>query len=203
MNGYVSLISSMGIDLTKIRGFSTNVANYQSIGKMCPWQSSDGVRNDYCLNNQHQTDECCSDPCKLETQWNPANNELNYVNGLYHAFVAHQPNFQPFFIIDTGRNGVANMRSDCSNWCNIRNAGIGLRPSYLTASTIVDAYHWLKTPGESDGCTQTLPNGGKCARYDAMCGSQDSLGSKNGEPYAPEAGQWFDYQIKQLAYYGI
>ena len=32
-----------------------------------------------------------------------------------------------------------------------------------------------------------------------MCGSSDSIGSESDEPYAPEAGQWFDYQIKQLA----
>ena len=58
---------------------------------------------------------------------------------------------------------------------------------------------WLKTPGESDGCTQILPDGATCPRFDADCASQDSLGSWPGEPRAPEAGQWFDYQVKQLA----
>ena len=64
---------------------------------------------------------------------------------------------------------------------------------------VVDAYFWLKTPGESDGCTQILPDGATCPRFDADCASQDSLGSWPGEPRAPEAGQWFDYQVKQLA----
>merc|ERR1712012_490894 len=32
-----------------------------------------------------------------------------------------------------------------------------------------------------------------------MCGSQDSIGSDHSEPRAPEAGGWFDYQVKQLA----
>lgn len=86
---------------------------------------------------------------------------------------------------------------------------------------MIDAYYWLKTPGESDGCTQTLPDGSQCVRYDSMCGSADSIGSRSGEPRfisrkkkkhfsfkmvltknyfrAPVAGQWFDYQIKQLA----
>ena len=36
-------------------------------------------------------------------------------------------------------------------------------------------------------------------RYDGMCGSADSIGSWSGEPAAPEAGKWFDYQVKQLA----
>jgi len=203
--GFVSLIASMQFnDRNNIRGFSTNVANYQPIGAMCPWQSADGFRNDYCLNNQHQTDACCSDPCGLEKQWNPANNELNFVNALYHNFVLSLPGYTPHFIIDSGRNGVADMRTDCSNWCNVRDAGIGLKPTYKTANTdIVDAYYWLKTPGESDGCTSTLPDGSACKRYDSMCGSVDSLGSKSGEPRAPEAGQWFDYQIKQLASHGV
>lgn len=200
MKGYVSLVTSMSFSITSLRGFSSNVANYQPVGVMCPWLSSDGVRNDYCLNNQNQGDKCCADPCKLESQYNPANNELNYVNGLYHAFKAVVSTFDPHFIIDTGRNGIADMRSSCSNWCNIRGAGIGLKPTYKTANTnLIDAYHWLKTPGESDGCTSTLPDGSKCPRYDSMCGATDSIGSKSGEPRAPEAGHWFDYQIKQLA----
>jgi len=63
----------------------------------------------------------------------------------------------------------------------------------------VDAYFWLKTPGESDGCTQILPDGTNCPRFDSMCGSQDSIGSQGSEPRAPQAGAWFDYQIKMLA----
>jgi len=63
----------------------------------------------------------------------------------------------------------------------------------------VDAYFWLKTPGESDGCTQTLPEGGTCPRFDADCGAGDALGSRPEEPRSPEAGRWFDYQVKELA----
>ena len=38
----------------------------------------------------------------------------------------------------------------------------------VQAPRVVDAFFWLKTPGESDGCTQTLPEadgGGVCPRY--------------------------------------
>jgi hypothetical protein len=31
------------------------------------------------------------------------------------------------------------------------------------------------------------------------CASIDSFGSKTGEPRAPEAGKWFDYQTKMLS----
>jgi len=103
-------------------------------------------------------------------------------------------------IIDTGRNGVTDMRTDCKNWCNPRNAGTGIPSTTDVANkSLVDAYFWLKTPGESDGCSQTLENGEKCPRFDTMCGAVDAIGTKTDEPPAPEAGGWFDYQVKQLA----
>lgn len=175
-----------------LRGFSTNVANYQPLGTQCP-------QTGYCLNGQHQSAECCADPCKLEGQYNPANNEMNFVQELAAEITKANPGFEPHFIVDTGRNGVADMRSDCANWCNIRGAGVGLLPTTSTADERIDAYMWLKTPGESDGCTQQLPSGGQCSRYDSFCGSTDSIGSRAGEPYAPEAGKWFDFQIEALA----
>merc|ERR1712167_134603 len=64
---------------------------------------------------------------------------------------------------------------------------------------MVDALYWLKTPGESDGCTSTTPDGEKCARFDTFCESSDSITQSTEGVYAPEAGQWFDFQIKMLA----
>eukprot|EP01062_Namystynia_karyoxenos_P052848 TRINITY_DN42533_c0_g1_i1.p2 TRINITY_DN42533_c0_g1~~TRINITY_DN42533_c0_g1_i1.p2 ORF type:complete len:383 (+),score=135.51 TRINITY_DN42533_c0_g1_i1:376-1524(+) len=185
--------------LPMLRGFSTNVANYQPLGTQCPWApQSSATRNDYCLNGAHASELCCADPCKLESQYNQGNNELNYAAAL--AAVFSGAGWQPHMVIDTGRNGVGSMRADCSNWCNIRGAGAGTLPTTKTGNaTLVDAYYWLKTPGESDGCTQTLPSGEPCPRFDSMCGSSDSIGSQAGEPHAPEAGKWFDYQVKQLA----
>lgn len=183
----------------RLRGFATNVANYQALGVMCPWEPDQGYRNGYCLNNKHQSDPCCADACKLESQWNPANNEHNYAQALVKA-AKGKFSWDARAIIDTGRNGVTDMRQDCQNWCNIRGAGAGLRSTATTSSPdMIDAYFWLKTPGESDGCSQTLPTGEACPRYDSMCGSVDALGQGPGEPPAPEAGAWFDYQVKQLA----
>lgn len=57
-------------------------------------------------------------------------------------------------------------------------------------------------PGESDGCTALLPGSdgsGNCPRFDDGCASEDSIGSRQGEPRAPEAGQWFDFAAKSLA----
>ena len=177
----------------KLRGFATNVANYQPLGEACPWSGAND-RNDYCLNGQNQDKSCCADPCKLESQWNGCNSELNYAQLLTKAFGG--AGWDPYIVIDTGRNGVGNMRQDCAHWCNARGAGVGHLPTTETGNSQIDAYLWLKTPGESDGCTQTLPDGTACPRFDSMCASVDAIGSSSGEPRAPEAGQWFDYQVK-------
>ena len=49
-----NLISGLGV-ASKLRGFSTNVANYQPLGVACP-------TFDWCLPNSHPNDACCEDP---------------------------------------------------------------------------------------------------------------------------------------------
>jgi cellulose 1,4-beta-cellobiosidase len=213
LEAFVALFKDMDI-APHLRGFSTNVANYQPVGTMCPgfgdfdpannataatWRDHLAARNDYCLNGGHQTDACCADPCKLEGQYDPGNNEMNFVGALSAAMRDGVPGFAPQFVIDTGRNGVATERKDCANWCNPRGAGIGHVPTLETGQPLVDAFFWLKTPGESDGCTQMLPDGSACPRFDSFCGSADSVGSAAGEPRCPQAGAWFDYYVKMLA----
>mmetsp|Transcript_17822 Transcript_17822/g.40298 ORF Transcript_17822/g.40298 Transcript_17822/m.40298 type:complete len:189 (-) Transcript_17822:126-692(-) len=184
-----------------MRGFATNVANYQPLGERCPHRPDDGYRNGYCLNGRHSSETCCADPCGLAQDWSAGNNELNYAQELAVASRGYL-RFDAHMVIDTGRNGQVSMRQKCKHWCNIRNAGAGIASTTATsAPRFVDAYFWLKTPGESDGCTETLPSGSLCPRFDSDCASVDSLGSEPGEPRAPEAGHWFDYQVKQLAQY--
>ena len=94
------------------------------------------------------------------------------------------------------------------------------------ATDVVDAYLWIKPPGESnaycsctcfltrtvhlslpacdvfsgesDGCSSTT-----CPRFDASCASFSSLGGNPKpnptEPHAPEAGVIYPYQLAQLA----
>jgi cellulose 1,4-beta-cellobiosidase len=196
---FFSLLRGMDINWSGVRGFAQNVANYQAVGTMCPWEPDQGTRNSHCLPSGHGgSDKCCADPCRLVSQWNPCVNEMNFGQALSKASQQYL-GFSPYTIIDTGRNGVVNARQDCANWCNPRGMGAGPVPTTKTDEDFVDALFWLKTPGESDGCTQTTPDGSTCVRYDTMCGSSDSIGSRSGEPRAPEAGKWFDYQVKMLA----
>lgn len=52
------------------------------------------------------------------------------------------------FVIDTGRNGLANSTHD---WCNAMPRGLGHAPTTVTGTTLVDAFLWVKPPGDSDG----------------------------------------------------
>ena len=88
--------------------------------------------------------------CDLLSQFNSGNNEHNYAQALHSRITLAIPDFNPRFVIDTGRNGVDSaIRQDCANWCNIRGAGLGREPTAATQLPgLVDAYFWLKTPGD-------------------------------------------------------
>ncbi|KAJ1454469.1 1, 4-beta cellobiohydrolase [Pelagophyceae sp. CCMP2097] len=195
--GFASAVAELGIE-EHLRGVATNVANYQPLGEPCPVQTSSSVGVD-CISGPGQSSACCDDPCGLLGQYNRANNEYNYATRLVAAFKAKMPSWDPHVIIDTGRNGNPEDRPDCATWCNPRDMGVGRVPTSETASGIVDAIYWLKTPGESDGCTQELPSGDACPRFDSNCADPGSIGTESGEPRAPEAGRWFDFQMQQLA----
>jgi len=201
---FVSLMVEIGI-LDKIRGFSTNVANYQTLGleELCPAAAfaqagqvvhgaTQGVA-EWCKTNTHS---CCdTDPCDVMNLGSGGATELSFVQTLQEHF-ALQTGWQPHFIIDTGRNGAPSSRHSCESWCNIKGAGAGHVPSMNTGlPSVVDAFFWLKTPGESDGCTRLLPSGESCPRFDRDCEGRDSITT----PHAPEAGMWFHYQVAMLA----
>lgn len=59
------------------------------------------------------------------------------------------------FVVDTSRNG----RGPGNDWCNPAGRAIGERPTGVTGEAGVDAYLWIKQPGESDGTC----NGGPAA----------------------------------------
>jgi endoglucanase len=112
---------------------------------------------------------------------------------------ADMPNFeaapfdQPASVISTLRAG---------NWCNPVGSGNGVRPSGDTGVPLVDAYLWVKIPGESDGqCDSAagvrawdfsaynpwnVPPSAQ-GTFDPLWGQVD-----------PAAGAWFGVQALQL-----
>ncbi|MFN2637827.1 MAG: glycoside hydrolase family 6 protein [Gemmatimonadaceae bacterium] len=63
------------------------------------------------------------------------------------------------FIIDTSRNGLN--ASNAGNWCNPTGQRVGTAPTTRTGNPLVDAFLWIKTPGESDGTCGGGPAAGK------------------------------------------
>ncbi|PPQ99543.1 hypothetical protein CVT26_008397, partial [Gymnopilus dilepis] len=141
-----------------LRGLATNVANYNAFNATSP------------------------DPI---TQGNPNYDEWLYIQALSPLLT--QNGFPAYFIVDQGRSGVQNIRQQWGDWCNVKGAGFGIRPTTDTGSDLIDSIVWVKPGGESDGTSNT-----SSARYDSHCGLADA------DQPAPEAGTWFQEYFSTL-----
>lgn len=69
------------------------------------------------------------------------------------------------FVIDTSRNGAGPLRSraggPAQEWCNPPGRALGHPPTVATGDRLVDAYLWVKRPGESDGSCRGGPPAGR------------------------------------------
>jgi endoglucanase len=61
------------------------------------------------------------------------------------------------FIIDTSRNGLGSN----GEWCNPPGRATGEKPTLSTGHPLVDAFLWVKVPGESDGTCHGGPRAGE------------------------------------------
>ncbi len=141
-----------------IRGFATNISNYTH------------------LSNRDGAALALTNPCL---------NELMYVKMLAETLSMYGMPGKGY-IIDTSRNGRGGIRRSWGSWCNVKGAGLGERPRAEPIRGI-DAYFWIKPPGESDGVSDpTQP------RFDDMCAGFDAA------PGAPQAGKWFESYFLDL-----
>ncbi|MDW4909025.1 glycoside hydrolase family 6 protein [Streptomyces sp. ADMS] len=66
------------------------------------------------------------------------------------------------FVVDTSRNGNGPLGGDRSQaWCNPPGRALGTRPTTRTGEPALDAYLWIKRPGESDGECRGGPAAGR------------------------------------------
>jgi endoglucanase len=78
------------------------------------------------------------------------------------------------FVIDTSRNGngpppVCKTEQDSEGcWCNPAGRALGTPPTWTTEDPQVDAYLWLKKPGESDGSCNGGPKAGEFWQDNAL-----------------------------------
>jgi endoglucanase len=62
------------------------------------------------------------------------------------------------YLIDTSRNGLG--ATTDAQWCNPVGRALGERPTTNTGNPLIDAYLWIKVPGESDGSCNGNPSSG-------------------------------------------
>lgn len=178
-------------------GFFLNISNYQATEHLqkygtwiskCIWfatsDSSWGKTHfDWCGSQYYPASAGDFSTWGLTDQWYADNVESqgSYpgASGLTH------------FVVDTSRNGQGpwtppadHPAGDPQDWCNPPDRGLGLRPTANTGVPLLDAYLWVKIPGESDG---------QCYRWttgplDPVRGVQD-----------PAAGAWFPDMALELA----
>lgn len=105
----------------RVRGLATNVANYNALQATTP------------------------DPI---TQGDPNYDEYLYITALGPMLA--QDGFPASFVTDMGRSGVQDLRVAWGDWCNIKGAGMGLRPTASgLPTTYLDAIVWVKVSTEA------------------------------------------------------
>jgi cellulose 1,4-beta-cellobiosidase len=203
--------TSTGATPSDVAGFAVNTANYSALHEP-NFKITDTV-NGTSVRQSKWVD------------WNQYVDEESFAGGLRSAAVSAGFDSGIGMLIDTSRNGWGganrptgpgpttsvddyvnggriDRRIHPGNWCNQSGAGLGERPKAAPESGI-DAYVWIKPPGESDGASQAVDNDeGK--GFDQMCDPTYTGNGRNGNsmsgalPNAPLAGHWFSAQFQQL-----
>jgi cellulose 1,4-beta-cellobiosidase len=198
-------------NVNNVTGFITNTANYSALRE--PFVQPTTTVNGQSVRQSKWVD------------WNQYTDELSFAQAFRTKLVSVGFNANIGMLIDTSRNGwggaqrptAASTSTDVNtfvdasridrrihagNWCNQSGAGLGERPTAAPAAGI-DAYVWVKPPGESDGSSTLIPNDeGK--GFDRMCDPTYTGNARNGNslsgalPGAPISGAWFSAQFRQL-----
>jgi cellulose 1,4-beta-cellobiosidase len=194
-----------------VDGFIVNTANYSALTE--PFFNINTTVGGQSIRNSRWVD------------FNDYVDELSFAQAFRNRLVSAGFPSNIGMLIDTSRNGwggtarptAASTSTDVNtfvnaskidrrihagNWCNQSGAGLGERPRAAPASGI-DAYVWVKPPGESDGSSTEIPNNeGK--GFDRMCDPTYGGNERNGNsatgalPNAPISGQFFPAQLTQL-----
>jgi cellulose 1,4-beta-cellobiosidase len=201
-----------GASAENLHGFISNVANY-------------GILQEefYSID-----DTVGGLPVRENSSWIDFNNyidEVSYVQAYQTLFESMTGKSHVSMLVDTSRNGWGgpdrptgtsssedpdtyvnesrlDRRINLGNWCNQSGAGIGERPQASPVAG-VDAFVWIKPPGESDGSSEFIDNDeGK--GFDEMCdpayqGNPRNNNNPSGAlPDAPLSGHWFQAQFEEL-----
>ncbi|MDN3027995.1 glycoside hydrolase family 6 protein [Streptomyces sp. S.PB5] len=212
---YTEVARGTAAGLSSVDGLITNVANYTPL------------EEPFLTNPDKQVG---GNPVKSGKyyEWNPNFDEVDFTKNVHRALVSAGWPAATGLVIDTSRNGwggparptaeststtldtyvnesKADRRTHRGLWCNASGAGLGQPPQAAPSGypdSHLDAFLWVKPPGESDGASKDIPNEeGK--RADPMCDpdytAPNAGNNKTGAlPDAPLAGHWFHNQFLML-----
>ncbi|MER5216966.1 glycoside hydrolase family 6 protein [Streptomyces sp. NPDC002838] len=210
-NVFKEAATAEGATVNDVHGFITNTANYSAL-KENNFSVNDNVGGKSVRESEW-------------VDWNRYVDELSFAQAFRNQLVSVGFPSGIGMLIDTSRNGWGgtarpagpgpmtsvddyvnggryDRRIHVGNWCNQSGAGLGERPQANPAAGI-DAYVWMKPPGESDGSSEFIENDeGK--GFDRMCDPTYTGNPRNGDnlsgalPNAPISGHWFSAQFQEL-----
>ena len=158
-------------------------------------------------------------------EWNPHFSEVSFVQAWRSAMISAGFPSSIGMLVDTSRNGWGganrptarstnsvldtfvdqsriDRRAHRGNWCN-QPGGVGERPQVAPLAGI-DAYVWVKPPGESDGASSlalSFDPQDPAKGFDRNCDPTftNAAGTTTGAlPEAPVAGRWFSGAFRVL-----
>ncbi len=91
---------------------------------------------------------------------NVSNFHTNEVSAEYGHRVAAALGGGKHFVVDSSRNGNGPY-TGTEAWCNPPDRALGTPPTTATGDPALDAYLWIKRPGESDGTCRGGPQAGQ------------------------------------------
>ncbi|ANS68959.1 cellulose 1,4-beta-cellobiosidase [Streptomyces lincolnensis] len=212
---YTDVARGTAAGLSSVDGLITNVANYTPLEEPFLTDPNKTVGGTMVKSSKYY-------------EWNPNFDESDFTKNVHRTLVSAGWPASTGMVVDTSRNGwggsarptaeststsletyvtesKADRRTHRGLWCNASGAGLGQPPQTAPSGhpdSHLDAFLWVKPPGESDGASKDIPNEeGK--RADPMCDpdytAPNAGNNKTGAlPDAPLAGHWFHNQFSML-----
>ncbi|MFL4952108.1 glycoside hydrolase family 6 protein [Streptomyces sp. MMS24-I31] len=212
---YTDVAKGTAAGLSSVDGLITNVSNYTPLEEPFLTDPDKNVGGNPVRSSKFY-------------EWNPNFDETDFTRNVHRALVSAGWPDSTGMLIDTSRNGWGgtgrptaaststsletyvndsrvDRRAHRGLWCNVSGAGLGQPPQAAPTGypdSHLDAFLWVKPPGESDGASTDIPNNeGK--RQDPMCDpTYTAPGAGNNKtgalPNAPLAGHWFPDEFAML-----
>jgi endoglucanase len=132
--------SGLSYAVTKLKSANGNAKVYLDAGHSA-WNSPSEQANRLTAAGVLNSDGIFSNV----SNFNPTSNEVNFDKQVLAA-LGNRSNLHA--VVDTSRNG----NGSNGQWCDPSGRGLGLNPTANTGDSAIDAYLWVKPPGEADGC---------------------------------------------------